>query len=185
VRRSRLLLEARALSELSRTDLAMEVLAAQKGADVERLRADVLWRGKRWRDAGEAIERVLGDRWQGPEDLSPQQRGDVMRAGVSYVLADDRLAMDRLRQKFATKMANSEDARAFHLVMSENRTRAAEFRDIARNVVAGDTLKEFLDVYRQRYPDAAGPPRDPKAAEDAVRQMQQRTEQQQGGPRPG
>ncbi len=184
LRRARMLLEARALSELSRTDLAMEVLAAQTGADVDRLRADVLWRGKRWREAGEAIERVLGDRWQGAEELTDPERGDVMRAGVSYVLADDRLGLDRLRQKYMPKMADSVDARPFALVSGESRSRAKEFRDIARTVVAEDTLTEFLKVYRARYPDIAGAPRNPRAAEDAAKQLQQRG-QQQGEARPG
>jgi hypothetical protein len=184
VRRARLLLEARSLSELSRTDLALEVLASQTGPDIDRLRADVLWRGKRWAEAGEAIERVLGDKWQGADELTDGERADVMRAGVSYVLGDDRIALDRLRQKFMPKMADSVDARPFALVSGESRTRAKEFRDIARAVVADDTLSEFLNVYRQRYPDIAGNPRNPKAAEDALREMRQRTTPQQQGAAP-
>jgi tetratricopeptide (TPR) repeat protein len=182
VRRGRLLLEARGLSELSRTDLALEILAGQKGDDVERLRADVLWRGKRWAEAGEALERVLGDSWQGAEELSEARRADVMRSGVSFVLADDRIALDRLRQKFAPKMARSADARAFALVTSDHRNRPAEFRDIARTTVAEDTLTEFLNVYRKRYPDAAGAPRNPNAAADAVRERQQQGAAPSTGP---
>ncbi|MGL4636752.1 MAG: tetratricopeptide repeat protein [Beijerinckiaceae bacterium] len=178
IRRGRLLLEARGLSELSRTDLALEALSAQSGDDVNRLRADILWRGKRWREAGEAIERVLGDAWQPGAELTDSQRADVMRAGVSYVLADDRLALDRLRQKFAPKMANSIDARSFAFVSGDTRNQQKEFRDIARTVVAEDTLAEFLNVYRQRYPDAAGAPRNPKAAEDARKELEQRSQQQ-------
>jgi tetratricopeptide (TPR) repeat protein len=170
VRRGRLILEARALSELSRTDLALELLATFSGEDIDRLRADVLWRGKRWREAGEAFETVLGDHWQGPRELSDFERADVMRAAVSYVIADDRLALDRLRQKFAPKMAASIDARSFALVSSDSRARAREFRDIARSVVSEDTLTEFLDIYRQRYPEAAGAPRNGKAAEEALRE---------------
>jgi hypothetical protein len=45
-------------------------------------------------------------------------------------------------------------------------------------MVADDTLTEFLKVYRERYPDIAGAPRDPKAAEEAVREMRRRGEQQ-------
>ncbi len=182
IRRARLLLEARALSELSRTDLAIEVLAGQTGGDIERLRADVLWRGKRWGDAGEAIEKVLGTRWQGPEELTDGERADVMRAGVAYVLADDRMGLDRLRQKFMPKMADSVDARPFALVSGDHRARSREFRDLARSIVAEDTLSEFLNVYRQRYPDIAGAPRNPKAGEDAAREMRQRQEQRSGQP---
>jgi len=173
VRRGRLLLEARGLSELSRTDLAIEMLATQTGDDIDRLRSDVLWRGKRWGEAGEAFEKVLGDRWRGPGELTDAERADVMRAGVSYVLADDRLALDRLRQKFAPKMADGVDARAFALVSGDSRGRPREFRDIARSVVGEDTLSEFLNVYRQRYPDAAGAPRNARAGVEAARERAQ------------
>ncbi len=183
MRRGRLILEARALSELSRTDLAMEMLSSQSGPDIDRLRADILWHGKRWREAGEAMETVLGDRWQGPDELTDAERMDVMRAGVSYVLADDRLALDRLRQKFSPKMADSIDARPFALVAGESRARAREFRDIARTVVSEDTLSEFLNVYRKRYPEAAGAQRNPRAGEEAIRERNQPRpagQQQQG-----
>ncbi len=173
VRRGRLLLEARGLSELSRTDLAMEILAGQKGEDADRLRADVLWRGKRWREAGEGFETVLGDKWQGATSLTDSERADVMRAGVAFVLADDRLSLDRLRQKYSPKMADSIDSRSFALVSGDSRNRQKEFREIARSVVSEDTLTEFLKVYRLRYPEAAGNPRNPRAAEEALRERSQ------------
>ncbi|MFN3672188.1 MAG: hypothetical protein ACK4VM_09785, partial [Bosea sp. (in: a-proteobacteria)] len=60
VQRARLLLEAKALSDLSRTDQALEMLEAESGPEVDRLRADIYWTGRRWREAGEAHERMLG-----------------------------------------------------------------------------------------------------------------------------
>ncbi|HKH33583.1 MAG TPA: hypothetical protein VKA80_05380, partial [Beijerinckiaceae bacterium] len=54
-----------ALSDLSRTDLALEVIAAESGPEIERLRADILWSGRRWRDAGEQHEKLAAGRWQG------------------------------------------------------------------------------------------------------------------------
>jgi hypothetical protein len=78
-------------------------------------------------------------------------------------------------------MAGSVDARPFALVSGESRARAKEFRDIARAIVADDTLTEFLNVYRKRYPEIAGAPRSSRAAEDAAREMRQRTQPQQQG----
>ena len=54
VKRARLLLEAKALSDLSRTDQALELLEAESGPEIDRLRADIYWTGRRWREAGEA-----------------------------------------------------------------------------------------------------------------------------------
>ena len=163
MRRARVLLEARTLAELSRTELAMEVLAAETGSDVERLRADILWRGKRWREAAETYERALGQRWQDNEPLNDGERGDIVRAGVAYVLASDRLGTDRLRAKYLPKMSDSVDAETFKLITIDNLLRAPEFREIARSVVSAETLSGFLEAYRKRYPSEAGIRRAEKA----------------------
>ena len=102
-KRSRALLEARALSELSRGDLAIDLIAAESGPDVERLRADILWRSRNWRAAGEQYERMVGDAWKRPEPLSAATRADVMRAALAFVLSDDPLSLERLRGKLSPR----------------------------------------------------------------------------------
>jgi hypothetical protein len=159
INRARLLLEARALSDLSRTDLALEVLEGENGPEVERLRADVLWSGRRWREAGEAHERIVGTRWQEAEPLSQQNRVDVMRAAIAFSLVDDALGLDRLRAKFAAKMGDSADAGTFAFLSQPDVGSTRAFRDLARRVTSADTLSDFLDEYRKRFPDAAVPDR--------------------------
>ncbi|MBN9061629.1 MAG: hypothetical protein J0H41_04210 [Rhizobiales bacterium] len=161
VKRARNLLEARALSDLSRTDLALEVAGGESGPDVDRLAADIQWQGRRWRDAGETYERILGDRWKNPQPMSARERADVMRAAIAYSLSDEFLSLDRLRGKYGALLSNSADARAFQLVTSPSPERAAEFREYARDVARADTLAEFLEEYRKRYPDIPPPPRPP------------------------
>lgn len=155
VRRARLLLEAKALSDLSRTDLALEILTAERGPEIDRLRADILWGGRRWREAGEAHERILGQKWQQAAPLSERERADVMRAGVAYVMADEALSLDRLRTKFAARMADSDDARAFAFVTGADKMKSADIRELARSVASADTTTEFLGEYRKRYPNFA------------------------------
>ena len=92
---------------------------------------------------------------QGDMVLSAQDRSDLMRAAIAYSLADDALALDRLRAKFAAKMADSVDARTFALVTQPNGVASPAFRQIARRVTTADTLADFLAEYRKRYPDAA------------------------------
>ncbi|PTM42366.1 hypothetical protein [Bosea sp. 124] len=154
VKRARLLLEAKALSDLSRTDQALDLLEAERGAEVHRLRADIFWTGRRWREAGEAHERILDEAWRGQAPLGDGQRSDVMRAAISYVMANEGLALDRLRSKFATKMAQSSDARTFAFVTGASRSKAADIREMARAAAAAgaDTLTDFMQAYRERYP---------------------------------
>ena len=155
VKRARQLLEAKGLSDLSRTDLALEILGSERGPEVDRLRADILWTARRWREAGEAHERILGEAWRGPEPLDERQRADTMRAAVAYVMATEALSIDRLRAKYAAPMAQTPDARTFAFVTGSARAAAGDIRELARSVANADTLMEFMSEYRKRYPDYA------------------------------
>lgn len=164
LRRPRTLLEAKALGDLFRTDLAVEILANDKGEDVDRLRADIYWKGKKWREAGESYERVLGDAWQKDEALNETQRLDALRAGLAYVLGEEKMALDRLRGRYLAKMAKTEDAGAFSLITNDKITRPQAFRDVARSVVNADTMTEFMSSYRKRYPETGGNARPVRSA---------------------
>lgn len=153
VKRARLLLEAKALSDLSRTDQALELLEAERGSEIDRLRADIFWTGKRWREAGEAHERMLGESWRGQAALGEGERADVMRAAISYVMSNEALSLDRLRSKFSAKMAESSDARTFAFVTGASRAKAADIREMARTAAGADTLSDFMKAYRERYPN--------------------------------
>lgn len=167
VKRARLLLEAKALSDLSRTDQALEMLEIERGPEIDRLRADIHWTGRRWREAGEAHERILGESWRGNAPLDERQRADVMRAAVSYAMSNEALSLDRLRSKFAHKMAESSDARTFAFVTGANRANAADIREIARAASGADSLSEFLKAYRERYPAYSAAVRERPKAEPA------------------
>jgi hypothetical protein len=164
LRRPRTLLEAKALGDLFRTDLAGEILANDRGEDVDRLRADIYWKGKKWREAGESYERVLGDSWQKDEPLTATQRLDALRAGLAYVLGEEKLALDRLRGRYLARMAKTEDAAAFSLITNDKITRPQAFRDVARSVVNADTMTEFMSSYRKRYPETGGSSRPVRSA---------------------
>src|SRR5204862_2542578 len=80
LRAQRLLIEARAQSDVGRPELALEVIANLQGIEVERLRTDILWKARRWRDAAEHIEKLHGERWSQFAPLTEQERADVLRA---------------------------------------------------------------------------------------------------------
>jgi len=166
LRRARTLLEARALGDLFRTDLAIEVLANDEGPDVDRLRADIYWKGKRWREAGESYERVLGDAWQAEAPLTETQRLDALRAGLAYVLGEETLSLNRLRSRYLARMIKTPDGGAFKLISDDRITQPQAFREVARSVVNADTMTEFMSSYRQRYPESGGTARPVRSAPD-------------------
>ncbi len=149
--RQRRLVEAKALAELNKVTLALDLLKPLDGADVEQLKADILWRAKRWQETGEQIELMLGDRWVGNSDLDKQEQTNVLRAAVAYSLADDQLGIDRLRKKFAQKMSKTSVAGAFDVVSLPIERGGTQFKAIAQQIAGIDTMERFLDEYRNRY----------------------------------
>jgi hypothetical protein len=165
LRTQRLLLEARALSDTGQHDLALELVANLEGSDVERLRADVLWTAHRWQQAGEQIEREYAERWRDFAPLTDAERADILRGGIAYALAEDAIGLDRFREKYAAKMSDGPDRRAFEVVTTPLRAASGEFEGIAKQVVATSTLDAFLRDLRVRDPDTApGAPAPPPAA---------------------
>jgi tetratricopeptide (TPR) repeat protein len=153
LRNQRLLIEARALSDSGRADVALEVIGNLEGREATRLRSDILWSAKRWREAAEQIELLYGDRWRDWRPLNDAERSDILRAAMGYALGDDKLGLDRFVAKYAAKMAEGPDRHAFQVLTSPDTADAQEFRKIARAVAATDTLEAFLREMRARYPE--------------------------------
>jgi len=157
LREQRLLLEARAMSDLGRHDLALELIANIKTHEATRLQADILWAAKRWRDAAEQIELLYADRWRDFAPLNEAERNDILRAAIGYALAEEPIGLGRLRERYAAKLADGADRRAFEVVSAPIGTGGPEFQEIAKKVSTVDTLDAFLRDMRARYPDAALP----------------------------
>lgn len=157
LRRSRTLLEAKALAEIGRGDVAVELVESLDGDDALLMKADILWGSRKWQESGEALELLVGTRWRDNTPLTDEERMQVLRAGIAYAMSEDSLGMERLRVKFASLMSNSPDGRAFDTITAPIDARGAAFTEIARAIAATDTFTAFLDEYRKRHPDEAGP----------------------------
>ena len=157
IRVPRLMLEARALSDLGRHDFALEVVAGLEGRESLRLRSDIYWASRNWQKAAEHIELLYGDRWKSFEPLSDAERADMMRVGVGYALAEDKLGAARLRDKYAAKMAAGTGRP--RLRCGHRRARLEQRRNSARwrgSWRPRDTLSGFLRDLKARYPEMQG-----------------------------
>ncbi|HVZ52232.1 MAG TPA: tetratricopeptide repeat protein [Pseudolabrys sp.] len=154
LREPRLMLEARALSETGRHDVALELIADIKGREARRLRSDILWAASRWRPAAEQIEELYGERWRDFRPLNDGERDDILRAAIGYSLSDETISLMRLRERYGALFADGPDRRAFDVVSAPIGVDNAEFKDVAKRVVGIDTLSAFLKDLRQRYPGA-------------------------------
>jgi tetratricopeptide (TPR) repeat protein len=165
LRQQRLLLEARAQSDVGRHDLALDIISNINGREATRLRSDIYWAARRWREASEQIELYYGDRWRDFKPLNPVEKGDVVRAVVGYALAEDAIGLARFREKYAPLMSGETDKLAFDTASKPTGGNSADFATIAKLAASVDTLDGFLREMKARFPDASAwtPPVSQKA----------------------
>jgi tetratricopeptide (TPR) repeat protein len=166
LRQQRLLLEARAQSDVGRHALALDIIVNISGREAIRLRSDIHWAARQWRESSEQIELYCADRWRDFKPLNPVEKGDVIRAVVGYALADDAIGLSRFREKYAPLMSIPPDRATFEAA-SKPMGSSADIAQIAKLAASVDTLDGFLRDMRTRFPDATAratmPPETPKA----------------------
>ncbi|WP_194467306.1 tetratricopeptide repeat protein [Bradyrhizobium sp. CCBAU 53340] len=167
LRQQRLLLEARAQSDVGRHDLALDIVSNVSGREVLRLRSDIFWAARRWRESAEQIELYYGERFRDFKPLNAVEKSDIIRAAVGYALADDSIGLSRFREKYAPLMSESADRLAFDIASKPAAASSAEFAEIAKLAASVDTLDGFLREMKQRFPDAtARAPAAPQAKDE-------------------
>jgi hypothetical protein len=154
LRQQRLLLEARAQSDIGRHDLALDIISNITGREAIRLRSDIYWASREWREASEQIELYYGDRWQDFRPLNGAEKSDVIRAAVGYALAGDAIGLERFREKYAPLMTGEADRLAFEAASKPAASNSAEFALIAKMAASVDTLDGFIREMKIRFPDA-------------------------------
>lgn len=143
----RQLLRARAFSQLNQTADAIRTLQSLDSIAAQRLRADVLWRARRWEQAGDAIQNLLPDTT--PDTLTTEQAELVLNAGVAYKLGRQSAKLRAIKNKYHDAMLDTPYKDIFGVV-----TREAGASDLSdRNTMLGiaaevDMFKGFLDSYK-------------------------------------
>jgi hypothetical protein len=162
LRQQRLLLEARAQSDIGRHDLAIDIVSNITGREAVRLRSDIYWAARRWRESSEQIELYYGERWRDFKPMNAVEKGDVIRAAIGYALAEDAIGLARFREKYAPLMSGEADRMAFDVAGKPAGASSSEFAAIAKMAASVDTLEGFLREMRTRFPDgttrATAPP---------------------------
>jgi hypothetical protein len=153
--RQRRILEARALIDADREDLALDLLTRIEGRDADLLRVDGYWNAKNYVAASDLIESIYSA--DSTEPLSQTARMAIIRAAVGLVLANDDLGLSRLRAKFADRLAQSAEWPLFEYITSPDANPVGvEFKEAAKMVANMDSITAFLGAYREIYKADAG-----------------------------
>jgi tetratricopeptide (TPR) repeat protein len=150
LQRQRKILEGKALIDVNREELALDILSSVGGRDADLLKIEAHWRSKRYQQAAETIENLYeSDLNSG--NLSVLARANIIKAGVGFVLAQDRIGLARLRIKYAEQMSKFGEWGMFDFVTGQVNSSSLEFKKVAQEVAGTDSLKEFLRSYNESY----------------------------------
>lgn len=148
--RQRRILEARAMIDGGRDQLALDLLRDLDGRDADLLRIDAHWKAKRYDRASEMLEVLYADQPAGVALSQPVRMG-LIKAGVGFVLAGDQFGLSRLRSKFGDAMVTTPEWPMFDLVTGQIEVTSLEFKAVASQVSGVDGINSFLASYRDTY----------------------------------
>ena len=157
LREQRMFIEARALSDIGRHEAGAELITNLKGAEADRLRADIAWSAKNWREAGERLEKLIGDRWKGDAVFNATDRHDILRAALAYALGEETIGLARLKDKAGAKMGETPEGKVLALLVAKDGTNAKTLTEAAKALASFDSMGTFIKQYRERFPDRALP----------------------------
>lgn len=153
MRRERMLLEARAQTEIGSYDRALILLAGLSGDDVDNVRTEILWRGRKWARAAVSLAPKLASLRESSQPLDKDSRRDILRFAIASSLAGDRTALAELRRSFGERMQGQPEWPSFQVVTAEDRRDSAEFRNLAAEIAQVDQFEAFMTSYRDRLRD--------------------------------
>lgn len=147
------LLRARALSQMGKSQDALNLLATfDPDPDVNRLRADIAWQARRWDDAADALQDlIIDDKTLDPaKPLSDKQADLILNRAVSLNLANNRVELANMRQRYTDAMSKTPRAKLFDVITRPRQSMLLSDRETMQAIVSEvDIFKDFLDSYRK------------------------------------
>ena len=145
----RVLLHARALSELHRDDDAKALLKDNTSEGAKKLRADIAMHAQAWGDAAKFLMDLVGPPPPSGTALTPEQSQWLINAAIAYALADSQTELDRLAIDYGAAMTGLPQNDTFRMLTEPEKT--GQLRDLAAaqaQISQVDMFQSFLNNYR-------------------------------------
>lgn len=140
------LLRARAMSQLNRPDDAIAALATSTSVDAQKLKADVLWRARKWKEAAATLEGMLPAADKGLTEADAQL---VINTAVGYKLAGDTANLAQIKSRYLSPMEATSQRDTFRVVTRSGGSSKLSDRDTILKIAGEvDMFKGFLDSYK-------------------------------------
>jgi tetratricopeptide (TPR) repeat protein len=148
--RQREQLRARALFELGRSSDALAILANDTSRDADRLRADIYWHDRNWKEVAKVLARLAPAPSAGGK-LDGEASRLVLSWAAALTLDGDRNGLDKLSESYGKAMALTPQAHAFRLLADDgSHPVSGDLRQIASQVAQIGELQSFMASYKQR-----------------------------------
>lgn len=143
-------LRARALSDLDRSEDALELLAGDESLEAEQLRADIHWRNRAWPEAVDSFSKLIP--LLPPSGGIPQEESQlVVNLAVALLLADKPVELADLNRRYGAAMAKGPHGDTFRLLVGEGERFAVT--SVADELSKVAEAQDFMANYRARLRD--------------------------------
>jgi hypothetical protein len=147
IHEERLLLKARAQSQLGLASDAIATLSTLNSKTAQRLKADVLWRAQKWDEAAAATETLMPA--DATKPLSDEEASYVMNAAVAWKLAGNVDKLKEIKTKYGAVMAKTKLAPTFDVVTRDGGSSVLADRETMLRIASEvDMFKGFLENYK-------------------------------------
>lgn len=153
----RRIVEARAWSGLAKYDSALEILGKDTSKDANDLRGEISWKQKDWAVSGPLFEKSLGDRWKDPTQLSSDEEGRLLRAGVAYSLLGDEASLARLQQRYQGFYDKANNPDALRIALSGVPTGRMSVADFGRVTADNEAFAGWVTKMKGRFKTRPAP----------------------------
>jgi hypothetical protein len=142
----RLLLRAKALADMQRTDEALALLNTTQSPESYSLRSDIAWRQNRWGDTVDALQPLINLYRDGgktaPDGPMPPL---ILKMAIAMTLDDNLKGMELLKAQYSDYMAKTPQAQAFKMITTPSGNGALADLDTLKNQVGDvELFQKFL-----------------------------------------
>lgn len=144
----RLHLRARALAELSKEEEALNLLAEDQSLDALRLKADILWKQRKWEDAGKILGKLIPASPPADRILNDKESQAVINLAIAQTLSEDNEGLKLLRDSYSSIMSKGPHSDTFKLLT--NSLNSGSVTSIAEELKQISQVQAFMDQYRSK-----------------------------------